>query len=149
MGKHVSVNCILGMSFVNSAKLVIDTSDGVIESKLLEVNPFQITYKTPSKSSPNLVPWSGQADKNLIVKREIEDAYIFVSSLSKYNLQAGIKTDKIPSSITFDPNLLSTKEQVQIYDILNSKHKITQVSPFLGYKTNYHSLFITSISRDK
>jgi hypothetical protein len=40
-GKDASVSCLLGMSFIKAAKLIIDSHNNVVESKLLECEPFE------------------------------------------------------------------------------------------------------------
>ena len=52
IGNEVSVNCLIGMSFIQDAKLVIDLNDNVIESKILKTNPFPIQFMRPSKHLP-------------------------------------------------------------------------------------------------
>ena len=58
-GKQVGVNALIGMSFMTAAKLVVDLNDNVVESKLLNCEPFPLVFKRPSKSMPNLVPITG------------------------------------------------------------------------------------------
>jgi hypothetical protein len=56
------------MSFIKAAKLIIDSHDNVVESKLFECEPFAIEYKQPMHSRPNLIQCNQpSAEKNLTV----------------------------------------------------------------------------------
>ena len=44
-GKDVSVNLILGLPFLKVTQSNIDLGDGVVESKLLDITPWHITFK--------------------------------------------------------------------------------------------------------
>ena len=52
IGNEVSVNAIIGMSFIKGAQLKIDLVDDVVESNLLQMDPIKINYKRPSKHMP-------------------------------------------------------------------------------------------------
>jgi hypothetical protein len=83
-GEDVSVNCLLGMSFIKAAKLIIDSHDNVVESKLLECKPFDIEYKHPMRSRPNLIQRDQpSALKNLTVIAAIDEACAFISTYVK------------------------------------------------------------------
>jgi hypothetical protein len=83
-GEDVSVNCLLGMSFIKAAKLIIDSHDNVVESKLLECKPFDIEYKHPMRSRPNLIKRDQpSAVKNLTVIAAIDEACAIISSYVK------------------------------------------------------------------
>jgi hypothetical protein len=87
-GEDVSVNCILGMSFIKAAKLIIDSHDNLVESKLLECQPFPIQYKHPIRSKPNLVQRDQPStEKNLTVINAIEEACAFISTYVKSDLK--------------------------------------------------------------
>jgi hypothetical protein len=78
-GEDVSVNCLLGMSFIKAAKLIIDSHDNVVESKLLECEPFAIEYKQLMRSRPNLIQRNQPStEKNLAVINAIDEACIFI-----------------------------------------------------------------------
>jgi hypothetical protein len=101
-GEDVSVNCLLGMSFIKAAKLIIDSHDNVVESKLLECEPFAIEYKQPMRSRPNLIQRNQpSAEKNLAVINAIDEACVFISTYagSSPSIKATIKE---PSKITFN-----------------------------------------------
>jgi hypothetical protein len=101
-GEDVSVNCLLGISFIKSAKMILDLHDNVVESKLLECEPFVIDYKLPCRSQPNLVQRKiPSAEKNLTVINAIEEACAFISNYVKSDLKVA-KTLKRPSKLTFN-----------------------------------------------
>ena len=73
VGEDVSVNCLIGMSFIQGAKLVLDLNDNVAESKVLDVEPFDLTFMAPSKTIPNIIPIDTEpADKTLAAIMEAE-----------------------------------------------------------------------------
>jgi hypothetical protein len=101
-GEDVSVNCLLGISFIKSAKLIIDAHDNVVESRLLECEPFPIEYKLPMRSLPNLVPRKQPSpEKNLTVINAIEEACAFISTYVK-SAPSTEKTVKPASKTTFN-----------------------------------------------
>jgi hypothetical protein len=86
VGDDVSVNIILGMPFIKAARLVIDSHDNVVESKLLMAEPFPIDYRAPSRSAPSLQPKSNGASKNLnVIKDFLEMAQSFMSEYKGCN----------------------------------------------------------------
>ena len=122
--ENVSVNCILGMSFINAARLFIDSNDSVIESKLLQINPFEIIYKLSTKSSPNLVPRVEPSNKNLIIKQEIYHTQSYISSLSYQQETKGI----LKNGTNIKPNQ-------QVLSIINQQNNTTLL-PDLRQKCN-------------
>ena len=59
------MNCILGMSFLSSAKMIIDLSDNVLQTHLLDIEPFEIIMKKSTHSSPNIVPMNNESHHTL------------------------------------------------------------------------------------
>eukprot|EP00978_Attheya_sp_CCMP212_P032070 scaffold123558_cov36-Attheya_sp.AAC.1 len=53
LGKHVGVNSIVGNSTIRSAKMSMDVVDKVIDSGVLDTEPFEITYRRTNKRLPN------------------------------------------------------------------------------------------------
>jgi hypothetical protein len=53
LGKHVGVNSIIGNSTIRSAKMSMDVVDEVIDSGVLDTEPFEITYRRTNKRLPN------------------------------------------------------------------------------------------------
>jgi hypothetical protein len=101
-GEDVSVNCLLGMSFIKAAKLIIDSHDNVVESKLLECEPFNIEYKQPMRSRPNLIQRDQpSAEKNLTVIAAIDEACAFISTYVKSDPSIK-KTIKSTTKATFN-----------------------------------------------
>jgi hypothetical protein len=87
-GPGVSVNFIVGLSFIKSAGLSIDFNDGVVESKTLDCDPWHITYKIPSRGAPNLLPTDQDSKKILTAHQAnivlaIQRAETFLSSIDK------------------------------------------------------------------
>lgn len=80
VGDNIGVNCLLGISFISAAKLVIDTNDNVVDSKLLDVSPFDITYRMPNRSAPNIVPTENQtSEKIMLIQQQIDHAIAFLA----------------------------------------------------------------------
>ena len=81
IGDDVSVNCLLGLSFIQTAHLILDSHNNVVESRILDVEPFPITYKTPQRCPPNLVPKTSQGEsKSLAILGEIDVAEKFIKN---------------------------------------------------------------------
>lgn len=53
-GPDVAVNCILGLPFMKATKLIFDSSDHVVDCKLLDCPPFPVEYKRAVASVPTL-----------------------------------------------------------------------------------------------
>ena len=53
-GPHVTVNLILGMPFISAAKMVLDFSDNVVESRALDCPPFPIESKKAQLALPTV-----------------------------------------------------------------------------------------------
>ena len=49
IGNQVSVNCLIGMSFIQMAKLHIDLEDNVVESSVLQMDPIKLSFQRPQK----------------------------------------------------------------------------------------------------
>jgi hypothetical protein len=85
-GPGVSVNFIVGLSFIKSAGLSVDFNDGVVESKTLDCDPWHITYKIPSRGAPNLLPTDNESKKILTahlanIQLDIQRAEAYLSSI--------------------------------------------------------------------
>jgi hypothetical protein len=78
VGKDVGVNCLIGMSFLKEAKMIIDLNDDVVQSGLLDTDPFPIIHKRPSRSMPNLIPNEGSVDKALPIMASIIQAREYI-----------------------------------------------------------------------
>mmetsp|Transcript_25133 Transcript_25133/g.52560 ORF Transcript_25133/g.52560 Transcript_25133/m.52560 type:complete len:158 (+) Transcript_25133:1341-1814(+) len=53
-GKDVSVNLILGLTFIKATRSIIDLGNGVVESKLDNIEPWRITFKRALLSIPKV-----------------------------------------------------------------------------------------------
>jgi hypothetical protein len=53
LGKHVSVNTIIGMPFIQPAQLSLDLVDNVVNSGVLDTEPFPISFRPTSTSAPD------------------------------------------------------------------------------------------------
>jgi hypothetical protein len=81
IGDDVSVNCLLGLSFMRTAHLVLDSHDNVVESCILDVEPFPIYYKNPQRCPPNLVSKTATSEsKSLAIMAEIDQATEFIKN---------------------------------------------------------------------
>jgi hypothetical protein len=119
VGDDVSVNILLGMSFIQNAKLVIDTNDNVVESKILDTPPFPIHYRPPMRSAPSILP-PDQATENTTLLANystiidnIKTAEAFIS-----NFKPGSQSNNITTS---DPETIPTFN----HDGPNHKTKVT------------------------
>jgi hypothetical protein len=108
VGEDVSVNCLLGMSFISTARLIIDAHDNVVESKLLDTPPFEIDFRAPSRSAPNLVPRTASSSaKSLAVINQIDAALAFIADHQSSPPSFQI-TQKRVSAVTFDADTFET-----------------------------------------
>ncbi len=83
IGKGVSVNLLVGMSFIRNIQLVIDPSDNIAEAKMLECEPFEIVFKPASRGEPNAIPQEFQPDQSVFkahqsTLKRIEDTYAYL-----------------------------------------------------------------------
>jgi hypothetical protein len=53
LGKFVSVNTIIGMPMIKPAKLSLDLVDNVVESGVLDTEPFPVIFRPTIQSSPD------------------------------------------------------------------------------------------------
>jgi hypothetical protein len=53
LGKMVSVNTIIGMPMIGPAKLSLDLIDNVVDSGILDCEPFPVTFRPTSQSKPD------------------------------------------------------------------------------------------------
>jgi hypothetical protein len=53
LGKFVSVNTIIGMPMIKPAKLSLDLIDNVVESGVLDTEPFPVIYRPTIQSKPD------------------------------------------------------------------------------------------------
>jgi hypothetical protein len=115
-GKQVGINVLIGMSFMTAAKLILDLNDFVVESKLLDCEPFPVIFKRPQKSLPNLIPVTGNtAEKSLTsIVTAIKEAEAFIND-SPQAAPTSTITDQPPSGIetVFDTNESTPEHKVQ------------------------------------
>jgi hypothetical protein len=108
VSNDVSVNCLLGMSFINQAKLVIDASDHVVKSKTINVEPLVIDYRPPGRSLPNIQPRNNPSSTSLKSKiSNIEAAWAFINSHPKIDPTITL-SDQPETIVTFDEAQLDT-----------------------------------------
>jgi hypothetical protein len=53
LGNEVSVNTIIGMPMIRPAKLSFDLVDNVVESGILDTEPFPVIYRPTIQSAPD------------------------------------------------------------------------------------------------
>jgi hypothetical protein len=53
LGCNVSVNTIIGMPMIRPAKLSLDLVDNVVESGILDTEPFSVIYRPTIQSAPD------------------------------------------------------------------------------------------------
>ena len=54
IGDNMAVNTLIGMSMIRPGKFSLDLEDNVIDSGILETEPFPVIYKQTNRSLPNL-----------------------------------------------------------------------------------------------
>jgi hypothetical protein len=141
-GPGVSVNFIVGLSFIKSAGLSIDFNDGVVESKTLDCDPWNITYKTPSRGAPNLLPTDQESKKVLTadvanIMLAIQRAETFLSSIN----------DKSITVSNPDPtiNINTPDEPVPINDLEASEPTPKKVKFDFEAGTSEFSAIVSSL----
>jgi hypothetical protein len=107
VGKDVGVNCLIGMSFLKEAKMVIDLNDDVVQSGLLDTDPFPIIHKRPTRSMPNLIPNEGSIDKALPIMASIIQAKEYIHT-----------TQSTPAPFTGMTNLPASGNTVSAADLM-------------------------------
>jgi hypothetical protein len=107
VGKDVGVNCLIGMSFLKEAKMVIDLNDDVVQSGLLDTDPFPIIHKRPTRSMPNLIPNEGSIDKALPIMASIIQAKEYIHN-----------TQSTPAPFTGMTNLPASGNTVSAADLM-------------------------------
>jgi hypothetical protein len=65
IGDNVAVNTLIGMSMIRPAKFSLDLEDDVIDSGILNTEPFPVTYKQTSHSLPNLASITNSLEHTL------------------------------------------------------------------------------------
>jgi uncharacterized Zn finger protein (UPF0148 family) len=65
IGDNVAVNTLIGMSMIRPAKFSLDLEDDVIDSGILDTEPFPVTYKQTSRSLPNLASITNSSEHTL------------------------------------------------------------------------------------
>jgi hypothetical protein len=63
LGCNVSVNTIIGMSMIRPAKLSLDLVDNVVESGILDTEPFPVIYRPTIQSAPDFSSTSSNDPK--------------------------------------------------------------------------------------
>jgi uncharacterized Zn finger protein (UPF0148 family) len=65
IGDNVAVNTLIGMSMIRPAKFSLDLEDNVIDSGILDTEPFPVTYKQTNRSLPNFSATSSSSEQTL------------------------------------------------------------------------------------
>mmetsp|Transcript_16808 Transcript_16808/g.35204 ORF Transcript_16808/g.35204 Transcript_16808/m.35204 type:complete len:257 (-) Transcript_16808:119-889(-) len=130
-GKDVSVNLILSLPFLKATRSNIDLGDGVVESNLLDITPWHITFKSALLLIPKVaiaeIPING------------EDYSTFLTDLAA--IKTVMMTDSSPVNVpTVDSAWKKRKVQehsVSFNDFTNSGADIpnpnsTAIIPFTG-----------------
>jgi hypothetical protein len=112
IGKHVAVNLILGLTFLQSTNTQIDLNDNVADCKLLSSEPFDIVLMSPACGLPRVLPLDGDHANNVLAQTELNsqlnECRAFINSVDESKRSATIKTaiehsESIePNSVTFD-----------------------------------------------
>jgi hypothetical protein len=140
-GKDGSVNCLLDMSFIKAAKLIVDAHNNVVESKLLECKPFDIESKHPMGCQPNLIQRNQpSAEKNLTVINAIDKACAFILTCVK-SVPSVEETNNEKTKVTFnfDNKCLESKNpgEQSSQPVANRAHKSNHLSNASNVTENY------------
>jgi hypothetical protein len=66
LGQSVSVNTIIGMPIIRPAKLSLDLVDDVVESGVLDTEPFPVAYRPTIQSMPDFSKINSDSNKLLL-----------------------------------------------------------------------------------
>ena len=66
IGNDVSVNALIGLSFIQSAKIKMDFVDNVIESAVLNTDPIEIKFMKPGRHMPKNIESGQDADASTL-----------------------------------------------------------------------------------
>jgi hypothetical protein len=66
IGDNVAVNTLIGMSMIRPAKFSLDLEDNVIDSGILDTEPFPVIYKQTNRSLPNLSALSSDSSNRTL-----------------------------------------------------------------------------------
>jgi hypothetical protein len=66
IGDNVVVNTLIGMSMICPAKFSLDLKDDVINSGILDAEPFPVTYKQTNRSLPNFASITNLVEQTLV-----------------------------------------------------------------------------------
>eukprot|EP00978_Attheya_sp_CCMP212_P030708 scaffold114010_cov35-Attheya_sp.AAC.1 len=112
IGKHVAINLILGLTFLQSTNKQIDLNDNVADCKLLSSEPFNIILMSPACGLPRVLPLDGDHANNGLAQTErntqLNKCRAFINSVDETERSAVIKSvikpdESIePKSVTFD-----------------------------------------------
>ena len=112
IGKHVAVNLILGLTFLQSTNTQIDLNNNVADCKLLSSEPFDIILMSPACGLPRTLPLDGDHANNVLVQSELSTQLklcrAFIQNVDEVKRSAAInaaiehETDSIEKSVTFD-----------------------------------------------
>ena len=67
IGNDVAVNALIGMSFIQSAKIKMDFVNNVIKSAVLNTDPIEIRYMKPGRHMPKNVHSGQDADASTLI----------------------------------------------------------------------------------
>ena len=84
IGPNVAVNTIIGMSMIKAGKLSLDVEDDLIDSGVLETNPFKVIYKPNVRAMPNTLN-SNDENKTLLID---DDNHVSIETINACSAQA-------------------------------------------------------------
>jgi hypothetical protein len=70
IGNNVAVNTLIGMSMIGPAKFSLDLEDNVIDSGILDAEPFPVTYKQTNCSLPNFASVTHSTEQTLVTQSQ-------------------------------------------------------------------------------
>lgn len=66
IGDNTAVNTLIGMSMICPAKFSLDLEDDVIDSGILNAEPFPVTYKQINRLLPNFAAGMSSGEDTLV-----------------------------------------------------------------------------------
>jgi hypothetical protein len=106
LGKMVSVNTIIGMPMIGAAKLSLDLVDNVVDSGILDCEPFPVTFRPTSQSAPDFSIVKSDNNKLLSTNAELShiqssDAVACRVAMANYDY-SDVNSEPIPKKAKID-----------------------------------------------
>ena len=85
IGDNVAVNTLIGMSMIRPAKFSLDLEDNLIDSGILDTEPFPVHFKQTTRSLPNLASITNSSEHALST---FSEAHVSLDTIKAFISQA-------------------------------------------------------------